>query len=88
MQHAIPIHEYYGTFCNIITNRIINNLRESRISSKTENKNLRRLIELKQLLPQHNQVPIVKLTKYVSSTAERSQIELGLEYSFMNKSKN
>ena len=49
---------------------------------------LKCLIELKQPLPQHNQVLIVNLTKYVLSTAEISQLELGLQYSFMNKSKN
>ena len=46
------------------------------------------MIELKQPLPQHNQVPIVNLTKYVLSTVERSQLELGLEYSLINESKN
>ena len=46
------------------------------------------MIELKQPRPQHNQVPTVNLTKYVLSTVERSQLELGLEYSFINKSKN
>ena len=62
------------TFCNIITNRIMNRLKC--------------LIELKQPLPQDNQVPIVNLTKYVLSAVERSQLELGLQYSFINKSKN
>ena len=46
------------------------------------------MIELKQPLPQHNQVPIVNLTKYLLSTVERSQLELGLEYSLINESKN
>ena len=46
------------------------------------------MIELKQPLPQHNQVPIVNLTKYVLSTVERSRLELGLEYSLINESKN
>ena len=46
------------------------------------------MIELKQPLPQDNQVPIVNLTKYVLSTVERSQLELGLEYSLINESKN
>ena len=83
------INNYGKTFCNIITNRIMNRLRESRmLSLKTKNKRLRRLIELKQPPPQHNQTPIVNLTKYVLSTVERSQLELGLEYSFINKSKN
>ena len=59
------------------------------LSLKTKTKNLRRLIELKQPPPQHNQIPIVNLTKYVFlSTVERSQLELGFEYSFINKSKN
>ena len=83
------INNYGKTFCNIITNRIMNRLRESRmVSLKTKNNKLKRLIELKQPLPQHNQVPIVNLTKYVLSAVERSQLELGLEYSFINKSKN
>ena len=83
------INNYGKTFCNMITNRIMNRLRESRmLSLKTKNKRLRRLIELKQPPPQHNQAPIVNLTKYVLSTVERSQLELGLEYSFINKSKN
>ena len=55
---------------------------------KTKNKTLRRLIELKHPLPQDNQVLIINLTKYVLSTVERSQLELGLEYSFINNSKN
>ena len=46
------------------------------------------MIELKQPPPQHNQVPIVNLTKYVLSIVKRSQLELGLEYSFINKVKN
>ena len=67
----------------------MNRLRESQmLSLKTKNKKPRRLIELKQPPPQHNQVPIVNLTKYVLSTVERSQLALGLEYSFINKSKN
>ena len=83
------INNYGKTFCNIITNRIMNRLRESRkLSLKTKNKKPRRLIELKQPPPQHNQVPIVNLTKYVLSTVERLQLELGLEYSFISKSKN
>ena len=82
------INNYGKTCCNIITNPIMNRLRESRILSlKTKNKKLRHLTELKQPPPQHNQVPIVNLTKYVGRV-ERSQLELGLEYSFMNKSKN
>ena len=68
------INNYGKTFCNIITNCIMNRLKC--------------LIELKQPLPQHNQLPIVNLTKYVLSTVERSRLELGLKYSFMNKSKN
>ena len=73
------------TFCNIITNRIMNKLRESRmVALKTNNNKLKRLIELKQPLPQHNQVPIVNMTKYVLSAVERSQLELALEYSFIN----
>ena len=81
------INNYGKTFCNIITNRIMNRLRESRmVSLKTKNNKLKRLIKLKQPLPQHNQVPIVNLTKYVLSAVERSQLELGLEYSFINKS--
>ena len=68
------MNNYGKTFGNIITNRIMNRLK--------------RLIELKQLLPQHNQVPIVNLTKYVLSAMEQSQLELGLQYSFINKSKN
>ena len=83
------INNYGKTFCNIITNRIMNRLRESRkLSLKTKNKKPRRLIELKQPPPQHNQVPLVNLTKYVLSTVERLQLELGLEYSFISKSKN
>ena len=83
------INNYGKTCCNIITNPIMNRLRESRILSlKTKNKKLRHLTELKQPPPQHNQVPIVNLTKYVLSTVERSQLELGLECSFINKSKN
>ena len=83
------INNYGKTFCNIITNHIMNRLRESRmLSLKTKNKKLRRLIELKQPPPQYDQVPIVNLTKYVLSTVERSQLELGLEYSFINKSEN
>ena len=46
---------------------------------KTKNKKLRRLIELKQPLPQDNQVLIVNLTKYVLSAVERPQLDLGLE---------
>ena len=68
------INNYGKTFCNIITNCIMNRLK--------------RLIKLKQPLPQHNQLPIVNLTKYVLSTVERSQLELGLQYSFISKSKN
>ena len=68
------MNNYGKTFCNIITNCIMNRLKC--------------LIELKQPLPQHNQLPIVNLTKYVLSTVERSQLELGLQYSFINKSKN
>ena len=49
------------------------------ISLNTINKKLRRLIELKQPFPQYNQVPLENLTKYILSTAERSQLELGLE---------
>ena len=45
------------------------------------------MIELKQPPPQYDSVSIVNLTKYVLSTVERSQLELGLEYSFINKSK-
>ena len=83
------INNYGKTLCNIIANRIMNRLREPRtVSSKTKNNKLKRLIELKQPLPQHNHVPIVNLTKYVLSAVERSQLELGLEYSFINKSKN
>ena len=83
------INNYGKTFCNIITNHIMNRLRESRmLSLKTKNKKLRCLIELKQPPPQYDQVLIVNLTKYVLSTVERSQLELGLEYSFINKSKN
>ena len=67
----------------------MNRLREPQmLSLKTENKKLRCLIELKQPPPQHNQVPIVNLTKYVLSTVERWQLELGLECSFINKIKN
>ena len=79
------INNYGKTFCNIITNRIMNKLRESRmVALKTNNNKLKRLIELKQPLPQHNQVPIVNMTKYVLSAVERSQLELALEYSFIN----
>ena len=64
-------------------------LRESRmVSLKAKNEKLRRLIEIKQPSPQHNQVPIVNLTKYILSIVERSQLELGLEYGFINKSKD
>ena len=83
------INNYGKTFCNIITKRIMNRLGESRVVYlKSKNKKLRRLIQLKQPLPQHNQVPMVNLTKYVLSTVGRSQLKLGLEYSFINKSKN
>ena len=68
------INNYGKTFCNIITNCIMNRLRESQmVSLKTKNKKLRRLTELKQPLPQDDQVPIVNLTKYILSTVERSQ---------------
>ena len=67
----------------------MNRLRESQmLSLKTKNKKPRRLIELKQPPPQHNQVPIVNVTKYFLSTVKRSQLDFGLEYSFINKSKN
>ena len=76
------------TFCNIITNRIMCRLRESRmISLKTRNKKRRRLIEFKQQLPHYNQVSLLNLTKYVLSTAERSLLELWLKYSFIKKQK-
>ena len=64
-------------------------LRESRmVSLKAKNEKLRRLIEIKQPSPQHNQVLIVNLTKYILSIVERSQLELGLEYGCINKSKD
>ena len=82
------INNCVKTFCNIITNRIIYRLRESRMMSlKTKNKKLRRLIEFKQQLPQYNLVSLLNLTKYVLSTAERSQLELWLKYSFIKKTK-
>ena len=60
------INNYWNRFCNIITNCLMKRLRESRmVSLKAKNKKLRRLIEIKQQLPQHNQVPIVNLTKYI-----------------------
>ena len=46
------------------------------------------MIELKQPPPQHNQLPRANLSRQVLSTVERSQLGLGLEYSFINKSKN
>ena len=46
------------------------------------------MIELIQPLPQHKQGDIVNLTKYVLSKVEISQLGFGLEYSFINKSKN
>ena len=58
------------------------------VSLKAKNEKLRRLIEIKQPSPQHNQVLIVNLTKYILSIVERSQLELGLEYGFINKSKD
>ena len=59
------------------------------LSLKTKTKKLKHLIELKQPPPQRNQIPIVNLTKCVLlSAAERSQLELGFQYSFINKSKN
>ena len=78
------VSNYGKTFCNIITYRIMNRLRESQMISLIKNEKLRRLTELKQPLPQHNKIPIVNLTKYVVSTAEISQ----LEYSFISKNKN
>ena len=48
-------NNYGKAFCNIITNRIMNKLRKSQmVPLKTKTKNLRRLIELKQPLTQHN----------------------------------
>ena len=83
------INNYEKMFCNIFTNRIMNRLRESRmVSLETKNKKLRCLIELKQPLPQHKQVPIANLTKCILSVLKRSQLELWLDYSFINKSKN
>ena len=59
------------------------------LSLKAKTKKLKHLIELKQPPPQHNQILMVNLTKYVFlSTVERSQLELGFEYSFINKSEN
>ena len=57
------------------------------MSLKTKNKKFRRLIELKQPLPQQNQVPTVNLTKYVLSTAERSQLALGLNIALSTRGK-
>ena len=83
------INNYGQMFCNIIINCIMNRLKESEmVSFKTKNKKHRHLIELKQPLPQDNQVPMVSFTIYILSTMERSQLEIGLEYSFINKSKN
>ena len=40
------------------------------------------------MLFQHSKVSIANLTEHVLSIAERSQLELGLPYSFIKKKKN
>ena len=56
-------------------------------SFKTKNHKLARLIQAKTPLPIYR-VPIINLSDYELSEVERKQLQLGLEYSFVNKNRD
>ena len=56
-------------------------------SFKTKNHKLARLIHVKTPMSNYR-VPIINLSDYDLSEVERKQLQLGLEYSFVNKNKN
>ena len=56
-------------------------------SFKTKNHKLARLLQAKTPMSNYR-VPIIKLSDYKLSEVERKQLQLGLEYSFVNKNRD
>ena len=61
--------------------------KERMVSFKTKNHKLVRLIQAKTPLSNYR-VPIINLSDYDLSEVERKQLQLGLEYSFVNKNRD
>ena len=70
---------------------IINNInalqyKERLVSIKTKNRKLKRLIQNNTTVS-NQKVPITNLSNYELSDIERKELEMGLEYSFVDKNK-
>ena len=65
----------------------INNTTKRMDSFKTKNHKLARLVQAKNPMSNYR-VPIINLSDYQLSEVEHKQLQLGLEYSFVNKNRD
>ena len=77
-----------GKFLYLVIINHINTLqyKERLASIKTKNKKLKKLIQNNTSASKYK-VPIINLSNYELSDIERKELEMGLEYSFVDKSK-
>ena len=85
----IKLKDECGTLLIAAVLRHISTIQEKErmASFKTKNHKLARIIQAK--TPMSNcRIPIINLSDYELSEVERKQLQLGLEYSFVNKNRD
>ena len=87
-KHYSLYTELTGKFLYLVIINHINALqyKDQLVSIKTKNKKLKRLIQNTTPVSKYK-VPIINLSNYELSDTEHKELEMGLEYSFVDKNK-